>query len=139
VKIVVADKGYDAKKNHKYAQVVLGARTLIPVRDRGPEIKMTGRRRRRQVREFNHPAYNQRPKVETVFSVEKRTTESHVLARVPSQQHKEFVFRAFAYNSRRMESLFLVFIEDFYRASGREVSKGVFQSAISLVFAFCRG
>lgn len=121
-------------------QEVLGARTVIPVRAASrPKVKMRGRRRRRQEREFDQPAYNQRPKVETVFLVEKRTTGSHVLARNASQQHKEFVFRAFAYNSRRMESLSLVFIEDFYRASGREVSKGVFQSAISLVSAFCRG
>jgi hypothetical protein len=40
-----------------------------------------------------------------------------VLARDLSQQHKELIFRAFSYNSGRMESLFLLFIEDFYRAA----------------------
>jgi hypothetical protein len=54
--------------------------------------------------------------VETVFSVEKRTMGSHVLARVAAQQHKKLIFRAFSYNSRRLETLFLLFIEDFYRA-----------------------
>jgi len=51
-----------------------------------------------------------------VFSVEKRKMGSIVLARNASQQHKELVFRAFSYNSARMESLFLLLIEVFYKA-----------------------
>jgi hypothetical protein len=39
-----------------------------------------------------------------------------VLARVPSQQHRELIFRAFSYNTGRLETLFLLFIEDFYKA-----------------------
>lgn len=116
VRLVVADKGYDAESNHEYAREVLGARTMIPVRYRGPGIRVGGRFRRRNHREFDEDAYHQRAKVETVFSVEKRKMGSHVLARVPSQQHKELIFRAFSYNSGRMESLFLLFIEDFYKA-----------------------
>jgi len=123
VRIVVADKGYDAESNHEYAQEVLGARTAIPVRAASrPKIKMRGKRRRRQAREFDRPGYNQRPKVETVFSVEKRTMGSHVLARVTAQQHKELIFRAFSYNSRRLETLFLLFIEDFYKAPPTKAS-----------------
>lgn len=60
--------------------------------------------------------YHQRVKVETVHSVEKRLMGSHVLARQTAQQHKELIFRAFSYNSRRMETLFSLFIEDFFRA-----------------------
>ncbi|MBU1914242.1 MAG: transposase, partial [Candidatus Thermoplasmatota archaeon] len=120
VKLIVADKGYDAESNHEYAQDILGARTAIPVRAASrPKIKMRGKRRRRQRRDFDQKGYDgHRPKVETVFSVEKRKMGSHVLARVPSQQHKELVFRAFSYNSGRMETLFLLFIEDFYKAHG---------------------
>ena len=120
VKLVVADKGYDAESNHEYAQDVLGARTAIPVRAASrPKIKMSGKRRRRQRKEFDQKGYDShRPKVETVFSVEKRKMGSHVLARVPSQQHKELIFRAFSYNTGRLETLFLLFIEDFYRAAG---------------------
>ena len=122
VRIVVADKGYDAESNHEYAQEVLGARTAIPVRAASrPKIKMRGRRRKKQAKEFDRPGYNQRPKVETVFSVEKRTMGSHVLARVTAQQHKELIFRAFSYNSRRLETLFLLFIEDFYKARGGQL------------------
>jgi hypothetical protein len=89
---------------------------MIPVRYRGPGIRVGGRYRRRNLRDFDEDAYHQRAKVETVFSVEKRKMGSHVLARVPSQQHKELIFRAFSYNSGRMETLFLLFIEDFYKA-----------------------
>ena len=120
VKLVVADKGYDAESNHAYAREVLGARTMIPVRYRGPGIRVGGRYRRRNLRDFDEDAYHQRAKVETVFSVEKRKMGSHVLARVPSQQHKELIFRAFSYNSGRMESLFLHFIEGFYKAWPRK-------------------
>jgi transposase len=117
VKLVLADKGYDAESNHEYAHEVLGARTMIPVRYRGPGIRVGGRYRRRNLRDFDEDAYHQRAKVETVFSVEKRKMGSHVLARNPSQQHKELIFRAFSYNSGRMEALFLLFIEDFYKAA----------------------
>ena len=118
VKIVRADKGYDAESNHEYAQEVLGARTVIPVRAASrPKVKMRGKRRRKMAKEWDDEEYHPRVKVETVFSVEKRVSGSHVLARVPSQQHKELIFRAFSYNSRRLESLFLLFIEDFYTAA----------------------
>jgi len=119
VKLVVADKGYDAERNHEYAQEVLGAETVIPVRAASrPKIKMRGRRRRKMAREIASRGreYHQRVKIETVHSVEKRLMGSHVLARGTCQQHKELIFRAFSYNSRRMEALFLLFIEDFYKA-----------------------
>jgi hypothetical protein len=59
--------------------------------------------------------------VETVHSVEKRLMCSHVLARQTAQQHKELIFRAFSYNSRRLETLFLLFIEDFYKAQDSQL------------------
>jgi hypothetical protein len=125
VKLVVADKGYDAESNHEYAQDVLGARTAIPVRAAlRPKIKMRGKQRRRQRKDFDQRGYDgHRPKVETVFSVEKRKMGSHVLARVPSQQHRALIFRAFSYNSVRMETLFLLFIEDFYKAESAKDAK----------------
>jgi len=78
---------------------------------------MRGKRRKRQAKSFDKRGYDgHRPKVETVFSVEKRKTGSTVLARNTSQQQKELIFRAFSYNSARMETLFLLFIEGFYKA-----------------------
>jgi hypothetical protein len=118
VKLVVADKGYDAESNHEYAQEVLGARTAISVRAANrPKIKMKGKRRRKQAKYFDQEGYDgHRPNVETVFSVEKRKMGSIVLARVSSQQHKELIFRAISYNSGRLKTLFLLFTEDFYTA-----------------------
>jgi hypothetical protein len=71
-------------------------------------------------REWDDEECHPRVKAETVFSVEKRISGSHVLSRVAAQQHKELIFRAFSYNARRLETLFLLAIEDFYRASKRE-------------------
>ena len=120
VKLVVAGKGYDAESNHEYAQDILGARTAIPVRAANrPNIKMRGKRRKKQAKDFDQEGYDcHRPKVETVFSVEKRRMGSVVLARDTSQQHKELVFRALAYNGMRVESLSLLVVEVFYTADG---------------------
>lgn len=59
-----------------------------------------------------------------MHSVEKRLMGSHVLARQTAQQHKELIFRAFSYNSRRLEALFLLFIEDFYKAAMSILAEG---------------
>ncbi|HEX9906890.1 MAG TPA: transposase, partial [Thermoplasmata archaeon] len=88
----------------------------------GPGIRVGGRYRRRHLRDFDVDAYHQRSKVETVFSVEKRKMGSHVLARDTSQQHKELIFRAFSYNSVRMETPFLLSIEVFYKAADVELN-----------------
>jgi transposase len=116
VKLVVADKGYDAESSHEYAHEVLGAQAMIPLRNQGVGVRMRGRYRRKLMRGLDEHAYHQRAKVETIFSVEKRKMGSIVLARVSSQQHKELIFRAFSYNSGRLETLFLPIIEGFYKA-----------------------
>jgi len=115
VRVVVADKGYDAERNHEYVDDVLGARSIIPVRaaDR-PGIRIRGRHRRRQAKELDRKGYNRRVMAETINSVEKRRIGDHVLATGTAQRHKELLFRAFAYDVGRLEALFLLIIEDFY-------------------------
>jgi len=117
IRLVTGDKGYDAERNHEYVHEVIGGRSVIPVR-RGddPGVRIRGRYRRRQWKHFDSASYRQRVKVETVNSVQKRTTGSSVLSRKTGQRHKELVFRALAYNGRRVETLFLVLIEGFYKA-----------------------
>lgn len=84
---------------------------------------MRGKRRKKQAMCFDKRGYDgHRPKVETVFSVEKRKMGFIVLARVSSQQHKELIFRAISYNSGRLETLFLLFTEDFYTAADAQSS-----------------
>jgi len=116
VRVVVADKGYDAERNHEYVDAALGARSVIPVRaaDR-PGIRITGRHRRGQVRDFDRKGYNRRTMAETINSVEKRRMGDHVLATGTAQRHKELVFRALAYDVGRLEVLFLLIIDVFYR------------------------
>lgn len=81
VRIVVADKGYDAESNHEYAQKILGAETVIPVRAASrPKVRIRGKRRWRQLKERRDREYHQRVKVELVNSLEKRVMGSHVLA-----------------------------------------------------------
>ena len=117
VRLVVADKGYDSERNHEYAWRSLGARAVMPLRWGGtPRIWIKGQYRRKQLKDFDTEAYHQRAIVETVHSVEKRKMGDIVLARGTCQQHKELIFRAFAYNVGRLEAIFLLFIEDFYRA-----------------------
>jgi len=117
VKLVTADKGFDAEGNLEYAQEVLGAKTMIPVRAGSrPGVRILGRRRRRQQREFDEEVYHQRVKAETVISVEKRTMGSHVRASGIGQQHREPVFRALAYNSRRLESLLSFLLGGFLQS-----------------------
>jgi len=117
VRLVVADKGYDSERNHEYAWRSLGARAVMPLRWGGtPRIWIKGQYRRKQLKDFDTEAYHQRAIVETVHSVEKRKMGDIVLARGACQQHKELIFRAFAYNVGRLEAIFLSFIEGFYRA-----------------------
>lgn len=121
VKLVVADKGYDSERNHEFAHELLGARTVIPVRglDR-PGIRIKGRYRRKQRRDFDTKAYHQRVKVETVHSVEKRKMGDSVLAKRAGMQHRELILRAFAYNVARLEAIFLLVTEVFYTATSGE-------------------
>ncbi len=83
-----------------------------------PRIKMRGRRRRRTASEVicGEEELHQRVKLKTVRSVEKRLMDSHVLTRDTAQQHKELMFRAFSYSSKRLIILLLLFTKDFYTA-----------------------
>ncbi len=117
IRLVTGDKGYDAERNHEYVHEVIGGRSVIPVR-RGddPDVRIMGRYRKRQRKHFDSRAYRQRVKVETVNSVQKRTMGSHVSSRKTGQRHRELVFRALAYNAKRMETLFHLLFEGFYKA-----------------------
>jgi hypothetical protein len=117
VRLVVADNGYDSERNHEYAWRSLGARAVMSLRWGGtPRIWIKGQYRRKQLKDFVTEAYHQRAIVETVHSVEKRKMGDIVLARGACQQHKELIFRGFAYNAGRLEAIFLSIIEGFYRA-----------------------
>ena len=136
VKLVVADKGYDAERNHEFARESFGARTVIPVRGLNrPGIRIRGRYRRKQLKDFDIESYHQRAKVETVHSVEKRKMGDHVLAKSAGRQHRELILRAFAYNVARLEAIFLSFIEGFYKASvSLDLRMALVQNSLLIIF-----
>ena len=94
---VVADKGYDSKKNRYYVLRNMGAYPHIPYRKTsGKTFERIG-----VPIKFNKKIYNQRSKVETVFSVIKRKYGSHILSKSFESQKKELLMRLVAYNIDR--------------------------------------
>lgn len=69
--LYVMDKGYDSENIHELIRDTLNSCSLIPVRT-GTRKRISGYYRKRLSQSFNHEAYHQRNKVETVFSVLKR-------------------------------------------------------------------
>ena len=96
-KFVVADRGYDSKKNRYFVLRNMKAYPHIPYR------KMSGRTYERAgvPLKFDKKIYHQRSKVETVFSVIKRKYGSFVLSKSFETQKKELLIRLVAYNVDR--------------------------------------
>ena len=96
-KYVLADKGYDSKKNRYFVLKEMKAYPYIPYR------KMSGRTYEKLgvPLRFNKKIYNQRSKVETVFSVIKRKYGSYILSKSFETQKKELLIRLVAYNIDR--------------------------------------
>lgn len=103
-KFVVADKGYDSRKNRYFVLRRMKAYPHIPYR------KMSGRTYERAgvPLHLNEKIYHQRSKVETVFSVIKRKYGSYILSRTFESQKKELIIRLIAYNIDRKIILSLV-------------------------------
>ncbi len=100
--LVLADKGYDSEKNHKYVRNNK-AESLIPV-------KRNIRRGywRKKMKNIDMDRYHQRSLVETVFSVIKRKFGSVVYSRTERIQIKEVQLLNFVYNiDRRIKSSIL--------------------------------
>ena len=96
-KYVLADKGYDSKKNRYYVLRNMGAYPHIPYR------KTSGKTFERAgvPLKFDKKTYNQRSKVETVFSVIKRKYGNYILSKSFESQKKELLIRLVAYNIDR--------------------------------------
>ena len=96
-KYVVADRGYDSRKNRYFVLRNMKAYPHIPYR------KWSGRTYERTgiPLKFDKKIYHQRSKVETVFSVIKRKYGSFVLSKSFETQKKELLIRLVAYNIDR--------------------------------------
>ena len=101
---VVADKGYDSKKNRRFVLRQMKAYPQIPYR------KMSGRNYEKLgvPMKFYKQVYHQRSKVETVFSVIKRKYGNFILSKTFESQKKELIFRLIAYNVDRKLILNLI-------------------------------
>ena len=99
---ILADKGYDAEANHRFAHDEMGAKSIIPARrNRSPEYKTKGKFRKKMRKDFDLERYRQRNIVETVNSVIKRKMGGCVRARNVMNQNREVMFMAIAYNVER--------------------------------------
>lgn len=96
-KIVVADRGYDSKRNRYFVLRKMKAYPHIPYR------KISGRTYERLgvPLKFDKKIYHQRSKVETVFSVIKKKYGSFVLSKSFETQKRELLTRLIAYNVDR--------------------------------------
>ena len=103
---VVADRGYDSKKNRRYVLRQMKSHPEIPYRSISPVYRFSGGAKL----EFHKQIYHQRSKVETVFSVIKRKYGNFILSKSFESQKKELIFRLIAYNVDRKLILSLVFV-----------------------------
>ena len=103
---VVADRGYDSKKNRRYVLRQMKSYPQIPYRiTSGKTYERTG-----VPIKFYKQIYHQRSKVETVFSVIKRKYGNYILSKSFESQKKELIFRLIAYNVDRKLILSLVIL-----------------------------
>jgi hypothetical protein len=94
---VVADRGYDSKKNRRFVLKKMKAHPEIPYRSISPAYRFNGGAKLK----FHKEIYHQRSKVETVFSVIKRKYGNFILSKSFESQKKELIFRLIAYNVDR--------------------------------------
>jgi len=100
---VVADRGYDSKKNRRFVLRQMKSYPEIPYRIISPVYRLNGGTKL----EFHKQIYHQRSKVETVFSVIKRKYGNFILSKSFESQKKELIFRLIAYNVDRKLKLSL--------------------------------
>ena len=113
-KYVVADKGYDSRRNRHFVLRDMNAYPHIPYRKTSGCTYEKGRRKIR----FNKKIYHQRSKVETVFSVIKRKYGSQILSRSFRTQRKELLIRLITYNIDRKLIISLV-VRGFHQSPKR--------------------
>jgi len=106
VKIVVADKGYDDEKNHKFCHEELGADCIIPLRKKTDKKHSTKGEYRKKLRYgYSKRKYHQRSKVESVFFVIKRVFGAVLYSKIWHTQKIELLCKIIAYNAYRLMKL----------------------------------
>ena len=98
---VIADKGYDAKKNHEYVIRNLHAKSVICVKGKNLSTHSRSTLRRKILRNFDHKEYAKRNIAEMVFSIVKNCYGSRLRSRTIKMQRLEILLKFIAYNLRR--------------------------------------
>jgi len=105
--IYVLDKGYDSEDICRLIRDDLNAYSIIPVRTRNRK-RISGVYLRELSRSFDQTRYHQRNKVETVFSVIKRTFGEAMKERKFHAQVKELKIKLILYNiSKIIPAIFI--------------------------------
>jgi hypothetical protein len=109
VKMAVADKGYDAEKNHLFIREELGGMSIIPARKfkRG-DCKTRGKYRREMRQGYSIKTYHQRNMSETMNSTTKRMLGSEIRARNCKYQNREIYYRVICVNIGQMVSVLIL-------------------------------
>jgi hypothetical protein len=116
-----ADKGFDSEKNHECINDELGGYAIIPPRNEGtPVWKTTGYYRKKMRRDFPKKLYDQRPKVETVNSVEKRKFGDELRSKLLKMQRREMKVIDVVYNIHRYINYFVSEFIGFLQSRGKE-------------------
>lgn len=106
VKIVVADKGYDAEKNHEFCHEKIGAECIIPLRNMTKKKHRTKGHYRKKLRHgYSKKKYHQRSKIESVFFVIKRLFGAILYSKKWHTQKTELLCKIIAYNTYRLTKL----------------------------------
>lgn len=92
----VMDKAYDSEAIHDFIHSNLDSDAIIPTRNWNASY-VSGTHRKRMAEAFDHEIYNQRNKVETVFSVIKRKFGEKIKARKYISKLKEIKMRCIVY------------------------------------------
>ena len=114
---ILADKGYDPERNHRFARERLHAESIIPVRNEGVPIWRThGRWRKLMKTDFPLSEYHKRSLVETVNSVEKRKFGSTLGSKRHLNKLKEAKVIDVVYDVRRCIQLAYIIIIGFLQS-----------------------
>ncbi len=114
---ILADKGYDSERNHRFARERLHAESIIPARNEDvPVWKTKGRWRKLMKTDFPLDEYHKRSIVETVDSVEKRKFGSTLSSKLHPDKLKEVKVIDVIYDIRRCIQLAYIVIIGFLQS-----------------------
>jgi len=111
VNYVIADKGYDSKKNRRFVINKLKAIPIIPMRMHTNFYGYINHRRR-----IDGSNYHQRSKVESIFSSIKRKYGSTLRGKSFNTQHVETISKLIAHNVDRMQHYILLLIRGLHHS-----------------------